>query len=140
MIITYLTSLRDLLDDADNNGEVSLYLYNNSQARYPFVVSLLNYVVARQNYKFNNDAQLASLMISFDSQMLQKHKIWGDELSKGAKFAYDIIANNYEAGVYSCHDTHFHTGFNSFLNCPFTSLTEIKDIVEKVIKLKLKGE
>lgn len=34
---------------------------------------------------------------------------------------------------YACHDFHFHKSFESFCNCNFTSLTEIVDVMNKIL-------
>lgn len=46
----------------------------------------------------------------------------------------NLIHDNWWGNVYPVHDPHFHKNFKEFCNCPFTSLTEVVDCLDKIIQ------
>jgi hypothetical protein len=51
--------------------------------------------------------------------------------------AINLLNDKWWDHPYPLHDSHFHKSFEAFCNCPYTSLTEIVDVMTKVLHGRL---
>jgi hypothetical protein len=108
-----LNMVREGIESFDNDGEKSLFFYNNPQARVQLLQELLEFSVA----KLDNITDRT-------------------ENRSKAKEIIKWLDSNYHGYEWSAHEVHFHTSFYQFASCPFTCLNEISSMIEKLIKEK----
>jgi len=94
----------------DSDIPAVMTLWNAPERKYPMIVDMLKHS-AELNEKIENDNECfmyAKRVLDHINARPWMHHLWG------------------------CHDTHFHTNFKQFVDCPITSLNEIAEVVTKI--------
>lgn len=56
-----------------------------------------------------------------------------DMLESKVREIYTFIDSRYDKYVWILHEVHFHTNFGQYVNCPFTTASEISEVLNKII-------
>lgn len=110
---TNLMIFRDAIESVDNDGNKSLFFYNNPNARLHFLRDVLSFSVHTTD-KTDDDYYIQNRVLEITN--------WLDA--------------NFQQYTWPAHEVHFHTNFMQHCGCPFTCMNEISTIVEKLIKEK----
>lgn len=142
MLITHLTGLRDNLHKIDDNGEMTLLIYNKPETRFPLIIFLLTEAVAKTATPQRQEALLNYYHTHYPNGIVSLHDqiTTSKDLPSEVLYALARINGFYQAYLWPCHDVHFHTNFAAFANCPFTTVTELEDVVAKIVKKELNNQ
>lgn len=105
-----LTLIVNDLRHLDSSYEVIMKFLNNPEHHF----SVINTSIQQAIAQLHGDKSYNELIEYYDRVINVLNDRWWDN-------------------AYPLHDSHFHRSFKDYCNCPFTSLTEITDCVEKCI-------
>lgn len=55
------------------------------------------------------------------------------ELEDRVKKIYIFLDGRYDKYLWQLHDVHYHTNFGQFVNCTFTTASEISEVIERIL-------
>jgi len=99
------------IDELEEDGDKSLFFYNNPRSRAKLIQDMLAFSVAHIDHIH--------------------------EPLDNSKRVHEIIRwldNNYQGFEWPLHEVHFHPNFFTFCTCTFTCLNEISDVLEKIMR------
>lgn len=100
------------LEALDNDANFIMIFLSQPEKHFHVVETTLKGTISKL---FDTNKPMSELYQKYDSVVNLLNDKWWDH-------------------PYALHDHHFHKSFESFCNCPFTCLTEIIDVMNKVAK------
>jgi len=108
----HIIYLRDTLHSLDSNPTATLEFYNRPSIKMQHVLEILKVSV---HHKDNVNEE-------------------SDCLHKAKEILEFINSKNWHHFCWRLHDCHFHVNFEAFVSCPFTCLSEIEEVLSKLLK------
>lgn len=68
-------------------------------------------------------------VVLYDSAFLRSEHDLGNKM----KDILNILEQNWDKHAWSLHDVHFHTNIEQFIQCPYTSASELHEVITKII-------
>jgi len=127
----HLTDMRKILNYVDNDVRLSLNFLNDPRLTInelgeigALVIPTKPEAISKMDIIFG---LIRATVIQYDKPPDRF------EIEKRVKNIYLFLDTRYDKLMWPLHDIHFHTDFGQFVNCPYTTASEISEVIEKIL-------
>jgi hypothetical protein len=132
-MLPHLKALKSLADLYADDLALNIFYMQNPHEKYKVIKNAVGDLVFKIDFQ-SNPITLADDVIKQRDKYLdilneQYQKI--TETPKSATFTIDLLCGYVP---WRLHDTHFHVALDDYVNCPFTTMAEISELITKIIE------